>query len=180
MPVMIAANRMLAERCSYPLHLGVTETGTAGIGSVKSAVGIGSLLVDGIGATVRVSLTADPVEEVRVAKDILAACGKTAGIDLVSCPTCGCTEIDLIRYAGELQDVIRSIRTDRRLTVALMGCVVNGPGEAREADVGVAGGKGEAVLFRKGQLIRKIREDEIVPVLKEEILRLISERRAEE
>ena len=172
-PVMIAANRLLAERCPYPLHLGVTETGVAGTGTVKSAIGIGSLLCDGIGDTVRVSLTADPIEEVRAAKEILSACGRRQGINLVSCPTCGRTEIDLIRYAEELQKVIRGIRTDRPLTVALMGCVVNGPGEAKEADVGVAGGKGEAVLFRKGERIRMIREEEIVSVLTEEIHHLL-------
>ena len=174
-PVMIAANRLLSERCDYPLHLGVTETGTLRNGLVKSSVGIGSLLCDNIGATIRVSLTADPVEEVRAAKDILAACGKRAGINLISCPTCGRTEIDLIRYAEELQNVLGTIPAARPLTVALMGCVVNGPGEAREADVGVAGGKGEALLFRKGEPVRKIREEDIVPVLTEEVYRLLAE-----
>ncbi len=172
---MIAANRLLSERCSYPLHLGVTETGTLRNGLIKSSVGIGSLLCDGIGATVRVSLTADPVEEVRAAKDILSACGKRACVNLISCPTCGRTEIDLIPCAEKLQEIFRSMKTTRPVTVALMGCIVNGPGEAREADVGVAGGKKEALLFRKGEIIRKIREEEIVTVLTEEVRRLIAE-----
>lgn len=174
---MIQANRLLAERCAYPLHLGVTETGTKRSGSIKSAVGIGSLLCDGIGDTVRVSLTADPVEEIYAAKEILRACGLTGGVNLVSCPTCGRTEISLIRYAEELQERIdaMNVPAGKKLTVALMGCVVNGPGEAREADVGVAGGKGEAVLFRKGEIVRKIREDEIVDTLWKEIVSACTE-----
>lgn len=168
---MIKANRLLAERCEYPLHLGVTETGTKRSGSIKSAVGIGALLCDGIGDTVRVSLTADPVEEIYAAKEILRACGLMGGVNLVSCPTCGRTEINLIRYAEELQAKLDTLRVPagKKLTVALMGCAVNGPGEAREADVGVAGGKGEAVLFRKGKIVGKLREDEIVRTLWEEI-----------
>ena len=174
-PSMIKANRLLAQACDYPLHLGVTETGTKRGGSIKSAVGIGSLLCDGIGDTVRVSLTADPVEEVYAAKEILRACGKMGGVNLISCPTCGRTEINLIRYAEELQAKIDTLTVPagKKLTVALMGCVVNGPGEAREADVGVAGGKGEAVLFCKGEIVRKIKEEEIVPVLWEEVLALL-------
>ena len=171
---MIEANQLLAERCDYPLHLGVTETGTASTGIVKSAVGIGSLLCDGIGDTVRVSLTADPTLEVAAAKDILRTCGRRTGINLVSCPTCGRTEINLIAYAEQLQKEIDNIRTDKPITVALMGCVVNGPGEAREADVGVAGGKGEAVLFRKGVIVGKLPENEIVPTLLREI-RMLTE-----
>ena len=175
---MIQANRLLAERCTYPLHLGVTETGTVLSGSVKSAIGIGSLLCDGIGDTVRVSLTADPTLELRTAKEILRACGRAGGIDLVSCPTCGRTEIDLIALAEQLQEKIDAfdVPENVKLTVALMGCVVNGPGEAREADVGVAGGKGEAVLFFKGKPAGKIGESEIVPTLCREIERLVSER----
>lgn len=174
-PGMIAANRLLAERCDYPLHLGVTETGTLRGGSIKSAVGIGSLLCDGIGDTLRVSLTADPVEEVRAAKEILRACGRTGGVNLISCPTCGRTEIDLIRYAEALQEKIDCLEVpaDKRVTVALMGCAVNGPGEAREADIGVAGGKGEALLFRKGEVVGKLPEEEILPVLWKEIERLL-------
>ena len=175
-PRMIAANRLLAERCSYPLHLGVTETGTAEIGSLKSAVGIGSLLCDKIGATIRVSLTADPTEEVRIAKEILSICGKRPSVNLISCPTCGRTEIDLIRYAAELREAFRGMRTKETVTVALMGCAVNGPGEAREADVGVAGGRGNALLFRKGEILRSIREEDIVRVLTEEVRALIEER----
>ncbi len=176
-PTMIAANRLLAAQCPYPLHLGVTETGTKRGGSIKSAVGIGSLLCDGIGDTVRVSLTADPVEEIYAAKEILRACSLLGGVNLVSCPTCGRTEINLIRYAEELQGKIDtlSVPAGKKITVALMGCVVNGPGEAREADVGVAGGKGEAVLFRKGEIIHKLPEEQIVPVLWEEILRLLQD-----
>ena len=176
-PTMIAANRLLAAQCPYPLHLGVTETGTKRGGSIKSAVGIGSLLCDGIGDTVRVSLTADPVEEIYAAKEILRACSLLGGVNLVSCPTCGRTEINLIRYAEELQGKIDtlSVPVGKKITVALMGCVVNGPGEAREADVGVAGGKGEAVLFRKGEIIHKLPEEQIVPVLWEEILRLLQD-----
>lgn len=178
-PGMIAANRLLAERCDYPLHLGVTETGTLRSGSIKSAVGIGSLLCDGVGDTIRVSLTADPVEEVRAAKEILRACGRTGGVNLISCPTCGRTEIDLIRYAEALQEKIDRLestacrRSDKRVTVALMGCAVNGPGEAREADVGVAGGKGEALLFRKGEIVGKLPEEEILQTLWKEIERLL-------
>ena len=176
-PGMIQANRLLAERCDYPLHLGVTETGTLRSGSIKSAVGIGSLLCDGIGDTVRVSLTADPVEEVRAAKEILRACGRTGGVNLISCPTCGRTEIDLIRYAEALQERIDgiSVPAGKQITVALMGCIVNGPGEAREADVGVAGGKGEALLFRKGETVRKLSEEEIVPTLWREIETLLTQ-----
>lgn len=174
-PNMIKANRLLAERCEYPLHLGVTETGTKRGGSIKSAVGIGALLCDGIGDTMRVSLTADPVEEIYAAKEILRACGLLGGVNLISCPTCGRTEVDLIRYAEELQGKIDTLNVPagKKLNVALMGCVVNGPGEAREADVGVAGGKGEAVLFRKGEIVGKIKEEEIVPVLWEEINHLL-------
>lgn len=176
-PNMIAANRLLAQQCDYPLHLGVTETGTRRSGSIKSAIGIGSLLCDGIGDTVRVSLTADPTEEIAAAKEILRACGYIGGIDLVSCPTCGRTQIDLIRYAEQLQACIdrMQVPAGKRLKVALMGCVVNGPGEAREADVGVAGGKGEAVLFFKGKAAGKLPEEEIVPTLCREIERLLNE-----
>lgn len=176
-PDMIEANRLLAERCDYPLHLGVTETGTLRSGSIKSAVGIGALLCDGIGDTVRVSLTADPVEEVQAAREILRACGRTGGVNLISCPTCGRTEIDLIRYAEALQEQIDRLQVPagKQVTVALMGCAVNGPGEAREADVGVAGGRGEALLFRKGVTVGKLREEEIVPTLWREIEGLLEQ-----
>ncbi len=164
---MIEAYRLLALKCEYPLHLGVTEAGTARMGLIKSAVGIGSLLCDGIGETIRVSLTADPVEEVYAAKDILKAIGKGSGVKLVSCPTCGRTRIDLISLAQKVEAAIKDL--DKDITVAVMGCVVNGPGEAREADIGIAGGDGCAVLFKKGEVIRKIPEDKILEELIAEI-----------
>ncbi len=164
---MIDAYRLLAQKCEYPLHLGVTEAGTARMGLIKSAVGIGSLLCDGIGETIRVSLTADPVEEVYAAKDILKAVGKGNGVKLVSCPTCGRTRIDLISLAQKVEAAIKDL--DKDITVAVMGCVVNGPGEAREADIGIAGGDGCAVLFKKGEVIRKIPEDKILDELIAEI-----------
>lgn len=164
---MIEAYRLLAQKCDYPLHLGVTEAGTARMGLIKSAVGIGSLLCDGIGETIRVSLTADPVEEVYAAKDILKAIGKGSGVKLVSCPTCGRTRIDLISLAKKVEAAIKDL--DKDITVAVMGCVVNGPGEAREADIGIAGGDGCAVLFKKGEVIRKIPEDKILEELIAEI-----------
>lgn len=164
---MIKAYRLLAQKCEYPLHLGVTEAGTARMGLIKSAVGIGSLLCDGIGETIRVSLTADPVEEVYAAKDILKAIGKGSGVKLVSCPTCGRTRIDLISLAQKVEAAIKDL--DKDITVAVMGCVVNGPGEAREADIGIAGGDGCAVLFKKGEVIRKIPEDKILEELIAEI-----------
>lgn len=164
---MIEAYRLLAQKCEYPLHLGVTEAGTARMGLIKSAVGIGSLICDGIGETIRVSLTADPVEEVYAAKDILKAIGKGSGVKLVSCPTCGRTRIDLISLAQKVEAAIKDL--DKDITVAVMGCVVNGPGEAREADIGIAGGDGCAVLFKKGEVIRKIPEDKILEELIAEI-----------
>lgn len=167
---MIEAYRLLSERCSYPLHLGVTEAGTARMGLIKSAVGIGSLLCDGIGETIRVSLTADPVEEVYAAKDILKAIGKGSGVKLVSCPTCGRTRIDLISLAQKVENAVKDI--DKDITVAVMGCVVNGPGEARGADIGIAGGDGCAVLFKKGDVIRKIPEEIILDELLAEIRKI--------
>ncbi len=164
---MIEAYRLLAQKCEYPLHLGVTEAGTVRMGLIKSAVGIGSLLCDDIGETIRVSLTADPVEEVYAAKDILKAIGKGSGVKLVSCPTCGRTRIDLISLAQKVEAAIKDL--DKDITVAVMGCVVNGPGEAREADIGIAGGDGCAVLFKKGEVIRKIPEDKILEELIAEI-----------
>ena len=151
-PLTIAAYRLASERFDYPLHLGVTETGTAWNGTIQSAVGIGTLLSEGIGDTVRVSLTADPVEEVRAAIAILKASGaRSGGVKFVSCPTCGRTEIDLIGLATEVEARLQTI--DRDITVAVMGCVVNGPGEAREADYGIAGGVGKGLLFKKGQVV---------------------------
>ena len=169
---MIEANRRLAELCPYPLHLGVTEAGGGERGLLKGAIGIGSLLSDGIGDTVRVSLTDDPVREVTAAKQILRAVGIDGqrGLDIVSCPTCGRTRIDLIPLCRQFEDAVRAEGLeDVPLKVALMGCAVNGPGEAREADVGVAGGVHEAVLFRHGEIVEKIPEDAIIPRLIAEI-----------
>ena len=167
---MIACYRLAAERTHYPLHLGVTEAGTARMGLIKSAAGIGSLLCDGIGETIRVSLTADPVEEIAAAIDILKAVGKREGVTLVSCPTCGRTRIDLISAANAVEQALRSCK--KNIKVAVMGCVVNGPGEAREADIGIAGGDGCAVLFRGEEILRKVPESEMVEALLAEIEKL--------
>lgn len=169
-PTMIKGYRLLAEKTDYPLHLGVTEAGTKHMGIIKSAVGIGSLLADGVGETIRVSLTADPVEEIYAARDILSALGKGKGVKLVACPTCGRTKIDIISLAEKVEAAVKDI--DKDITVAVMGCVVNGPGEAREADVGIAGGDGCAVLFRKGEIVRKVPENEILTELLKEIEKL--------
>ena len=167
---MIACYRLAAQKCNYPLHLGVTEAGTERMGLIKSAVGIGSLLCDGIGETIRVSLTDDPVREIEAAKDILRCIGKRGGVRLVSCPTCGRTRIDLIGTAKKVEEAVKDL--DKNITVAVMGCIVNGPGEAREADVGIAGGDGCAIIFRKDGTQRKIREEDIVPELLAEVDRL--------
>ena len=172
---MIKANRMLAASCDYPLHLGVTEAGSKEIGSIKSAIGIGSLLCDGIGDTVRVSLTDKPESEIDAAKNIFRAVGikGQSGMDIVSCPTCGRTKIDLISLVAEFERRAKEVGIDKMpIKVALMGCVVNGPGEAREADIGIAGGKGEAVLIKKGIVVEKIPEDNLVERLIEEIKKL--------
>ena len=164
----IAAYRLAAQKTEYPLHLGVTEAGTKHMGMIKSAIGIGSLLCDGIGSTIRVSLTADPLEEIRAAQDILRAVGKwDRGIEFVSCPTCGRTQIDLIGLAQQVEEALKDC--PKHLKVAVMGCVVNGPGEAREADIGIAGGRGEALLFKKGIPIGKYPDTEILAVLLSEI-----------
>ncbi len=165
--LMIQAYRLLAQKVDYPLHLGVTEAGTERMGLIKSAVGIGSLLCDGIGDTIRVSLTADPVREIYAAKDILQACGMGTGVQIVSCPTCGRTKIALIPLAEQVEELCRSI--DKPIKVAVMGCVVNGPGEAREADIGIAGGVGEGIIFKKGKILRKVPEDKLLEELKKEI-----------
>lgn len=167
---MIQAYRILAEECSYPLHLGVTEAGTERMGIIKSSIGIGSLLADGIGETIRVSLTDDPVKEIYAAKDILKAVGKGRGVKIVSCPTCGRTRIDLITLAGKVDEAVKDI--DKDITVAVMGCVVNGIGEAGEADIGIAGGDGCAVLFRNGQKLRKVNESDALEALLSEIEKL--------
>ena len=172
---MIAANRLLADRCDYPLHLGVTEAGGKERGSMKSAIGIGALLCDGIGDTIRVSLTDKPTEEIGAARRILQAIGVEgqSGLDVVSCPTCGRTKIDLIPIVAAFEKAAEEEGLlGLPLKVAIMGCVVNGPGEAREADVGVAGGRGEAVLIRKGEIVRKIAEEDIVRTLIAEVKKM--------
>ena len=170
-PLTIQSYRLMSEQVDYPLHLGVTEAGTPRVGIIKSAVGIGTLLAEGIGDTIRVSLTADPVEEIRVARDILQSLGlRRFTPTLVSCPTCGRCNIDLISLAEQVEQRIQTL--SRPLTVAVMGCVVNGPGEAREADVGIAGGKGEGILFRKGEIIAKVPEEKLAEALFAEIDRL--------
>ncbi len=161
---MVSAYRLAAERFDCPLHLGVTEAGTKHMGQIKSAIGIGALLLDGIGDTIRVSLTDDPVEEVAAAKDILKALGmKGCGVQLVSCPTCGRTRIDLISLAKKVEKALCDCDMD--IKVAVMGCVVNGPGEAREADVGIAGGDGCGIVFEKGEIVEKVSEEELLPAL---------------
>lgn len=166
-PMMIKAYRLCAETTSYPLHLGVTEAGTERMGIIKSAVGTGSLLCDEIGETIRVSLTADPVKEIFAAKDILKAVGKGDGVEIISCPTCGRTQIDLIKLAEKVEQATKNI--DKNVKIAVMGCVVNGPGEAREADIGVAGGKGTGIIFKKGEIIRRETEDNLLNALLEEL-----------
>lgn len=160
----VDAYREIARRTDYPLHLGVTESGTVYKGTIKSAIGIGSLLLDGIGDTLRVSLTGDPVEEVKVGKQILRSCGLlNDGVDVVSCPTCGRTQIDLISIAKEVEDRLKECKNP--LKVAVMGCIVNGPGEAKEADYGLAGGKGNGIIFKKGVIIKKVNEKDLVEAL---------------
>ena len=166
----VKAYEILAGQCDYPLHVGVTEAGTQRMGVVKSSIGIGALLLRGIGDTIRVSLTADPVEEVRAARDILRALGQGSGPDIVSCPTCGRTKIDLVALTNEAER--RLAGCEKRITVAIMGCAVNGPGEAREADVGLAGGEGCALLFRRGEILRRVPEDRAIDELMEEIEKL--------
>ena len=170
-PTMIAAYEMAAQRCDYPLHLGVTEAGTERMGIIKSAAGIGSLLCHGIGDTIRVSLTDDPVKEVFAAMDILKAIGlKNDSPYLIACPTCGRTRIDLVGLAKQVEEKLRDVH--KPIKVAVMGCVVNGPGEARAADVGIAGGDGEGLVFRKGEILYKVPKDKLVDALMDEIDRL--------
>lgn len=167
-PMTIEAYRLLSKKVDYPLHIGVTESGTVLRGAIKSSIGIGTLLSEGIGDTIRVSLTANPLEEIKVGKEILKSLGlKKDGITFVSCPTCGRTQIDLIKIATEVEEKLKDIK--KNIKVAIMGCVVNGPGEARDADIGIAGGKGEAVIFKKGEILRKVKEDEIISALLDEI-----------
>lgn len=170
-PTMIEAYRKFSERSDIPLHVGVTESGTERLGTIKSSIGIGTLISEGIGDTIRVSLTADPVREVYAAKDILRVLGERKnGIEFVSCPTCGRTQIDLIGIASEVERRLQGI--DKSIKVAVMGCIVNGPGEARDADIGIAGGKGEGIIFRKGEILRKVPEDMIVEELVKEVEKL--------
>ena len=170
-PTMVAACRLFRRRCDYPLHIGVTETGPVRAGLIKSAMGIGALLLDGIGDTLRVSLTADPVQEVYAAKEILRAAGvRKDGVNIISCPTCGRTSIDLIGLVDQVEQALQDC--SKSITVAVMGCVVNGPGEAREADIGIAGGKGEAVLFIHGKPIKKLTGDNILDQFMDEIYKL--------
>lgn len=167
---MIEAYRIIAERTDYPLHLGVTEAGTVKMGTIKSAVGIGTLLAEGIGDTIRVSLTGDPVEEVYVGIGILRSLGiRKNGIEIISCPGCGRLEIDLMRLVRDVEDRIGGIELPRPIKVAILGCVVNGPGEASEADIGIAGGRGKGMLYRDGKLVRSFREEELVDQLVREI-----------
>lgn len=164
----VEAHKLIAQKCAYPLHVGITESGTVYSGNIKSAVGLGLILGQGIGDTIRVSLTGDPVEEIRSAKLILSTLGlRKSGITVVSCPTCGRTRIDLIKLAGEVEELVRGYDLD--IKVAVMGCAVNGPGEAKEADIGIAGGDGEGLLIKKGEIVRKIPEDQMLAVLKEEL-----------
>ncbi len=165
---MVSAYELASEKCDYPLHLGVTEAGTERMGIIKSSAGIGSLLIKGIGDTIRISLTADPVKEVYAAHDLLKALDiETEGIQFVSCPTCGRTKIDLIGLANEAQERLRTCK--KNIKVAIMGCVVNGPGEAKEADIGIAGGDGVGLIFKKGEILKKVPENMLIDALIEEI-----------
>lgn len=165
----IQAHELIASQTTYPLHVGITEAGTVNAGNIKSALGLGVILYQGIGDTIRVSLTGDPVEEIRSAKIILKTLGlRKGGVEVVSCPTCGRTQIDLIKLATDVESMVSDLDLD--IKVAVMGCAVNGPGEAREADIGIAGGRGEGLLMKKGEIIRKVPEDQLLEVLREELL----------
>ena len=165
----VKAHEMIAKQCPYPLHVGITESGTVVSGNIKSSVGLGIILYQGIGDTIRVSLTGDPLEEIKSAKLILKTLGlRKGGIEVVSCPTCGRTKIDLIGLANQVENMVADIPLD--IKVAVMGCVVNGPGEAKEADIGIAGGIGEGLLIKKGEIIKKVKEEQLLSVLREELL----------
>lgn len=167
----IKAHEIIAQETKYPLHVGITESGTILSGNIKSAVGLGNILYQGIGDTIRVSLTGNPVEEVYSAKLILKTLGlRKGGITVVSCPTCGRTQIDLIGLANKVEEMVKDIDTDRDIKIAVMGCVVNGPGEAREADIGIAGGNGEGLLIKKGEVVKKVPEAELLNVLMDELV----------
>ena len=175
--MMIEAYRMLAEQVDYAFHLGVTEAGTPGVGTIKSAVGLGALLSEGIGDTIRVSLSADPTEEVRVGIDILKSLGlRKGGLTFVSCPSCGRADVDLVKLAKEVEDEFKGLNEE--IHIAVMGCEVNGPGEARAADIGVAGGRGIGLIFKNGEVIRKVPEKEIVSAMREEVDKYLAERKA--
>ena len=164
----IDAYRSIAKKVDYPLHLGITHSGTLFEGSIRSAIGVGSLLADGIGDTIRISLTDDPTEEVKVAREILKSLNlRNFGINYITCPTCGRTKINIIELSKKIQEGLKNV--NKPITVAIMGCAVNGPGEARQSDIGIAGGSGEALLFKKGKIVRKIKEEEIVQTLLDEI-----------
>jgi (E)-4-hydroxy-3-methylbut-2-enyl-diphosphate synthase len=176
--MMIEAYRALADQVDYPLHLGVTEAGTPGVGTIKSAVGLGALLSEGIGDTIRVSLSADPAEEVRVGIDVLKALGlRKGGLTFVSCPSCGRADVDLVKLAKEIEDEFKGLNEE--IHIAVMGCEVNGPGEARVADIGVAGGKGIGLIFKRGEVIRKVPEQDIRTAMREEVDKFLAERKAE-
>lgn len=165
----VRAHELIADSCRYPLHVGITESGTVYSGNIKSSVGLGIILHEGIGNTIRVSLTGDPAEEIRTAKLILKTLGlRKSGIEVVSCPTCGRTKIDLISLAGQVEEMVQGMDLD--LKVAVMGCAVNGPGEAREADIGIAGGIGEGLLIRKGEIVKKVPEEKLLETLRQELL----------
>lgn len=165
----VKAHELIAEQCQYPLHVGITEAGTVLSGNIKSSVGLGIILHEGIGDTIRVSLTGDPLEEIKSAKLILRTLGlRKGGIEVVSCPTCGRTKIDLIGLANQVEEMVQDIPLD--IKVAVMGCVVNGPGEAKEADIGIAGGIGEGLLIKKGEIVKKVKEDKLLETLREELL----------
>jgi (E)-4-hydroxy-3-methylbut-2-enyl-diphosphate synthase len=171
---MVESYRLLAHKVAYPLHLGVTEAGTLISGTAKSAIGIGLLLAEGIGDTIRVSLTSDPIDEIKAAYEILRALKlRERGVEVISCPTCGRCEIDIIGLTHEVEKRLLTVKTP--LKVAIMGCVVNGPGEAKEADVGIAGGRGQGILFKKGEIVEKLPEDELMPRLLKEISLMVDE-----
>jgi (E)-4-hydroxy-3-methylbut-2-enyl-diphosphate synthase len=175
--MMIEAYRELADRVDYPFHLGVTEAGTPTVGTIKSAVGLGALLAEGIGDTIRVSLSADPVEEIRVGIEILKSLGlRKGGLNFVACPSCGRADVDLVKLAREVEEEFKNLNEE--IHIAVMGCEVNGPGEARAADIGVAGGKGIGLIFRSGEVIRKVPEAEIVSAMREEVERFLADRKA--
>jgi (E)-4-hydroxy-3-methylbut-2-enyl-diphosphate synthase len=174
--MMIEAYRMLADKVDYPFHLGVTEAGTPTVGTIKSAVGLGALLSEGIGDTIRVSLSADPVEEVRVGIEVLKSLGlRKGGLTFVACPSCGRADVDLVKLARDVEEEFKNLNEE--IHIAVMGCEVNGPGEARAADIGVAGGKGIGLIFRNGEVIRKVPEAEIVAAMREEVDRFVAERK---